>query len=151
MKKNQSFYLVREDVLSESMLKVLEAKQLIERGKVQSVTEAVKSVGLSRSAFYKYREGIFPFRQIIQENIVTLLVHLEDQKGTLLMLLDLVAKAGCNVLTIHQTIPLEGRANVTLTLEASGMTADFDHVLKQLRNMEAVEQVDIIGSGGYNK
>lgn len=151
MKKNQSYYLVREDVLSESMLKVLEAKQLLERGEADSVTEAVKQVGLSRSAFYKYREGIFPFRQVMQENIITLLVRLEDHKGTLMNVLDLVAKAGCNVLTIHQTIPLEGNANVTLSLETSSMKKNFDKVMVALRELPAVNQVDIIGSGGYNK
>lgn len=151
MTNNQQFFLVREDVLSESMLKVLQVKTLIERGKAESVTEAVKKVGLSRSAFYKYRDGIFPFHKIVEENIVTLLLHLEDRAGTLTELLDIVAKAGCNVLTIHQTIPLQGRANVTLSIETSTIIIDFNKIIEKLGNLEAVDQVDIIGSGGYNK
>ncbi|MBM7644708.1 chorismate mutase [Scopulibacillus daqui] len=148
MKKSQQFFLVREDVLSESMLKVLKAKTLLERGKAENVTEAVKKVGLSRSAFYKYRDGIFPFHKVVKENIVTLLFHLEDQRGTLTRLLDIVAKAGCNVLTIHQTIPLQGRANVTLSIDTSGMVIDVNQLLDSFKKLDAVDQVDMIGSGG---
>ncbi|TCP32250.1 chorismate mutase [Scopulibacillus darangshiensis] len=151
MDNKQQFFLVREDVLSESMLKVLQAKTLLERGKAESVTDAVKRVGLSRSAYYKYRDGIFPFHKIVKENIVTLLLHLEDRSGTLSLLLDIVAKAGCNVLTIHQTIPLQGRANVTLSIDTSSITIDFNDVIDRLLKLDAVDQVDIIGSGGYNK
>ncbi|MFC7393203.1 ACT domain-containing protein [Scopulibacillus cellulosilyticus] len=148
MKRSQQFFLVREDVLSESMLKVLKAKTLLERGKAENVTEAVKKVGLSRSAFYKYRDGIFPFHKVVKENIVTLLFHLEDRRGTLTKLLDIVAKAGCNVLTIHQTIPLQGRANVTLSIDTSGMVIDINQLLDNFKKLEAVDQVDMIGSGG---
>lgn len=148
MKKSQQFFLVREDVLSESMLKVLKAKTLLERGKAENVTEAVKKVGLSRSAFYKYHDGIFPFHKVVKENIVTLLFHLEDQRGTLTRLLDIVAKAGCNVLTIHQTIPLQGRANVTLSIDTSGMVIDVNQLLDSFKKLDAVDQVDMIGSGG---
>jgi len=151
MKDKQQFFLVREDVLSESMAKVLEAKRLLDRGKVESVTEAVKRVGLSRSAFYKYRDGIFPFHQIVKENIVTLLIHLEDRIGMLTKLLDIISKAGCNVLTIHQTIPLQGQANVTVSLDMNGLAIRVEELLDQLRELENVDQVLIIGTGGYNR
>ncbi|MTT32422.1 ACT domain-containing protein [Terrilactibacillus sp. BCM23-1] len=151
MKEKQQFYLVREDVLSESMQKVLQVKQLIERKQAENVTEAVKMVGLSRSAYYKYRDGIFPFHQIMKENIVTLLIHLEDQKGSLTQLLEVVAKAGCNILTIHQTIPLQGSANVTLSLDTSAVVWNFNQFIEELKNLDSVDQVNIIGTGGYNK
>ncbi|MBM7584830.1 chorismate mutase [Bacillus pakistanensis] len=149
VKRNQEgkFYLVREDVLPEAMKKTLEAKELLERGKVDSVWEAVHQVDLSRSAFYKYRDTVFPFHTIVKEKIITLFFHLEDRSGTLSQLLGLVASDGCNILTIHQTIPLQGRANVTLSLNVTGMTVEIDVLLTKLRRLEFVEKVEVLGSG----
>lgn len=82
-KEAETFYLVRSDVLPESMKKTLEAKELLERGKVSTVFEAVQRVDLSRSAFYKYKDTVFPFQAIVKEKIITLFFHLEDRTGTL--------------------------------------------------------------------
>jgi len=146
-KENQKFYLVREDVLSEAMKKTLEAKEMIERGKAESVWEAVQRVDLSRSAFYKYRDTVFPFHTIVKESLVTLFFYLEDRSGTLSHLLTTVASSGCNVLTIHQTIPLQGRANVTLSINTSGMEIERDELLVRLRRLEFVEKVEVLGTG----
>ena len=146
-KENQKFYLVREDVLSEAMKKTLEAKEMIERGKAESVWEAVQRVDLSRSAFYKYRDTVFPFHTIVKESLVTLFFYLEDRSGTLSHLLTTVASSGCNVLTIHQTIPLQGRANVTLSINTSGMEIEIDELLVRLRRLEFVEKVEVLGTG----
>lgn len=145
--KEESFYLVREDVLPEAMQKTLEVKKLIERGKANSVAEAVQRVDLSRSAFYKYRDAVFPFHTVVKEKIITLFFQLEDRSGTLSELLGIVAGAGCNVLTIHQTIPLQGRANVTLSLNINGMSEDINKLMSRLKRMEFVEKVEILGSG----
>ncbi|PLT30131.1 ACT domain-containing protein [Peribacillus deserti] len=146
-KTDRKFYLVREDVLPEAMQKTLEAKELLDRGKADSVLEAVQQVDISRSAFYKYRDTVFPFHTIVKERIISLFFHLEDRSGTLSQLLGVVASAGCNVLTIHQTIPLQNRANVTLSLNTNGMKSDIDHLLSQLRKLEFVEKVEILGTG----
>ena len=84
-----------------------------------------------------------------KENIVTLFFHLEDRSGTLSQLLGVVAAAGCNVLTIHQTIPLQGRANVTLSVSTNDMHEDIDDLLGKLRRLEFIEKVEIVGSGVY--
>ncbi|MBD3107850.1 ACT domain-containing protein [Bacillus sp. AGMB 02131] len=149
MKKSSDhkYYLVREDVLPEAMQKTLEAKELIQRGKAESVWEAVQKVDLSRSAFYKYRDTVFPFHTIVKEKIITLFFHLEDRSGALSNLLTIVANAGCNVLTIHQTIPIEGRANVTLSLNVSSMNTDLDGLLSELKKLEFVNKVEVLGSG----
>ncbi|PLR93730.1 ACT domain-containing protein [Bacillus sp. T33-2] len=150
MKQNKpvkKFYLVREDVLPEAMKKTLEAKEMIERGKAESVWDAVHRVDLSRSAFYKYRDTVFPFHTIVKERIITLFFHLEDRSGTLSQLLGVVASTGCNVLTIHQTIPLQGRANVTMSLNVTEMYIEMDQMLEKLRELEFVEKVDVLGSG----
>ncbi|MDN4072742.1 MULTISPECIES: ACT domain-containing protein [Fictibacillus] len=145
--KERQFYMVRDDVLSESMQKTLEAKSLLDRGKVKTVAEAAEKVGLSRSAFYKYRDGIFPFHTMIKEKIITLSINLEDRSGALSSLLTIVASVGCNVLTINQTIPLQGRANVTLTIETNGLRGEINELLSTLNRMEAVERVEVIGTG----
>jgi chorismate mutase len=144
---DKKFYLVREDVLPEAMKKTIDAKELIDRGKAESIGDAVQKVDLSRSAFYKYRDTVFPFSSIVKERLITLFFYLEDRSGTLSQLLGVVASAGCNVLTIHQTIPLQGRANVTLSLNVSEMGIGIDDLLSQLSELEFVEKVEVLGSG----
>ena len=133
--------------MPEAMQKTLDAKELIQRGKADSVWEAVKKVDLSRSAFYKYRDTVFPFHTVVKEKIITLFFHLEDRSGTLSKLLSIVAESGCNVLTIHQTIPIQGRANVTLSLNVSSMTMEIDGLLSSLKKLEFVDKVEVLGSG----
>jgi len=147
LKKREQFYLVREDVLPEAMEKVLQAKALLEQGKADTVFEAVQAVDLSRSAFYKYRDGIFPFHKVVKEQIITLFFHLEDHSGTLSKLLSEVATANCNILTIHQSIPLQGKANVSLSIDISAINKEIDDVIDQLRKLPEVLRVELIGSG----
>lgn len=146
-KSDKKFYLVREDVLPEAMKKTLEVKEMLERGKAMSVWEAVGRVNLSRSAFYKYRDTVFPFSTIKKERLITLFFYLEDRSGTLSNLLQVVALSGCNVLTIHQTIPLQGRANVTMSLNTSNVHMEIDELLAELQKLEFVEKVEVLGSG----
>ncbi len=144
---DKKFYLVREDVLPEAMKKTLDVKEMLERGKAESIWDAVQQVDLSRSAYYKYKDTVFPFSTIQKENIISLFFYLEDRSGTLSKLLGVVAASGCNVLTIHQTIPLQGRANMTLSLNTSGIITGIDELLFELRKLEFVEKVEVLGSG----
>ncbi|MBF0706387.1 MULTISPECIES: ACT domain-containing protein [Bacillales] len=146
-KDDKNFYLVREDVLSDSMLKTLQAKLLLESGTVESVREAIDEVGVSRSAFYKYRDTILPFHTMIIEQIVTLSVHLEDRSGALSRVLSTVASLGCNLLTINQTIPLQGYATVILTMEIGETNLRLSNLLEKIKDIEAVNNAEIIGSG----
>ncbi|MEI4524776.1 ACT domain-containing protein [Priestia megaterium] len=146
-KSDKQFYLVREDVLPEAMKKTLDAKLLIERGKAESVADAVQAVDLSRSAFYKYRDTVFPFQTVVKQRIISLFFHIEDRSGTLSHLLSTVASSGCNVLTIHQTIPLQGRANVTLSLDTASINVELNEMLRRLKSLEFVDKVDVLGSG----
>lgn len=144
----KKFYLVREDVLPEAMKKTLEAKELIERKKSVSIWDAVQQVDLSRSAFYKYRDTVLPFHRVVKEKIISLFFYLDDRPGSLSTLLAIVAKYACNVLTIHQTIPLQGRANVTLSLDIASMNVEIDDLLAELNRLEFVDRVDVLSSGG---
>nr|WP_083465280.1 ACT domain-containing protein [Thalassobacillus sp. C254] len=141
------FYLVRQDMLTEAMQKTLDAKALLESGKETKVGDAVTRVDLSRSAFYKYRDAIFPFHTMIKEKIITLSIHLEDRSGSLSELLGVVAQANSNVLTINQTIPLQGRANVTLTIDTAAISMELRQLVSKIKEIEAVVSVEIIGSG----
>ncbi|MBB5180753.1 chorismate mutase [Planomicrobium koreense] len=142
----QRYYLVREDVLTEAMQKTLEVKRLLQRDRM-SILDAVNHAGLSRSAFYKYRDAVFPFHSIVKERILTVFLQLEDRSGTLATLLQSVAEAGCNILTIHQTIPIQGRANVTLSLDVTAMELELDAFLQQLKKLDFVESADVVSSG----
>ncbi|MGO1058968.1 ACT domain-containing protein [Planococcus sp. FY231025] len=142
----QRYYLVREDVLTEAMQKTLEVKRLLQRDRM-SIMDAVNQTGLSRSAFYKYRDAVFPFHSIVKERILTVFLQLEDRSGTLATLLQSVAEAGCNILTIHQTIPIQGRANVTLSLDVTAMDMELDAFLQQLKKLDFVESADVVSSG----
>lgn len=144
---DQRYYLVREDVLTDAMQKTLEAKRLLETGAVTSIWEAVKKVDLSRSAFYKYRDAVFPFHSIVQERILTIFIQLQDQKGTLAKLLEIITVAHCNVLTIHQTIPIQGRANVTLSLDVTSMEIGLEELINKINELESVEAAEVISSG----
>ncbi|KOO52310.1 ACT domain-containing protein [Viridibacillus sp. FSL E2-0187] len=144
---DQRYYLVREDVLTDAMQKTLDAKYLLQTGAVSSIWDAVKQVDLSRSAFYKYRDAVFPFHSIVQERILTVFLQLEDRKGTLARLLSTVTDTHCNILTIHQTIPIQGRANVTLSLDVTAMDIELDDLIQQLKKLDFVESAEVISSG----
>lgn len=142
----QRYYLVREDVLTEAMQKTLEVKKMLQNDRI-SIMDAVNKTGLSRSAFYKYRDAVFPFHSIVKERILTVFLQLEDRSGTLATLLQSVAENDCNILTIHQTIPIQGRANVTLSLDVTAMEGDLDVFLQQLKKLDFVESADVVSSG----
>lgn len=141
------FYLVREDVLTESMLKTIEVKQLLASGEASTIQQAVKKVGLSRSAFYKYRDTVFPFESVARERILTIFIQLEDRKGSLATLLSIVSEAKCNVLTIHQTIPVQARANITLSLDVTQMDIKLDSFIQRLKAPDFIDAVSVISSG----
>ncbi|KMK75703.1 ACT domain-containing protein [Alkalihalobacillus pseudalcaliphilus] len=143
----KQFYLVREDILTDAMEKTLEVKSLLESGKVKKINEAVHRVGLSRSAFYKYKDGIFPFHTMMKEKIITLSLNLVDRSGTLSQLLTLIAESGANILTINQSIPLQGRAHITLSINTSSMKMDLSSLKIKIEELEAVEKVELVGSG----
>lgn len=102
---------------------------------------------LSRSAFYKYRDAVFPFHSIVQERILTLFLQLQDRKGSLAKLLETISEAYCNVLTIHQTIPIQGRANVTLSLDVTNMNVDLNELIQILKRLDFIESAEVISSG----
>lgn len=139
--------MVREDILPEALLKTVQAKELLARGKVRTIHEAVEQVELSRSAFYKYKDGIFPLSKLDRERIVTISMDLEHRSGILSKVLAMIAGLEGNVLTIHQTIPLQGIANVVISVETSLMEENVAFVLEMLRAQEGVSRAALVGQG----
>jgi len=144
MKEDENFYIVDKSVLPEVFIKVMEAKNLLETGKEKTVLLAVDKVGISRSAFYKYRDGIFPLYENTRGKTVTIAANLDDTSGLLSRVLNLIAEAGANILTINQTIPLNGIANVTITIETGKMNADTGVLFKKIETTEGIRSFKII-------
>ncbi|WP_160036366.1 ACT domain-containing protein [Paenibacillus sp. An7] len=143
----ERYYLVREDILPEAVVKTMQVKQLLATGEVKTVHEAAERVGLSRSAFYKYKDGIHLVNQLEKERIVTISIDLEHESGMLSQVLSLVAACGGNVLTIHQSLPLQGRANVVISVEISHITEEIGEMLNRLENLHGVKRTRLIGQG----
>jgi len=145
MKKEHRFFLVSEDILPEAILKTVQVKEILAAGKVENVREAVAQVGLSRSAFYKYRDGIFPLTSGNAMRFVNLSVVLSHQPGVLSAMLNSVSGSGASVLTINQNLPLKGRANVTLSIDTEEMRISLDEFINHLLQVNGVVRADIQG------
>lgn len=143
----ERYYLVREDILPEALVKTVRAKELLARGEAATVQEAVERAGLSRSAFYKYKDGIHPLDWLDRERIVTISMDLEHKTGVLSRVLALMAQMDGNVLTINQTIPLQGQANVVITVDTSKMGDRIGDVIRSLNGLDGVNRASIIGRG----
>ena len=146
-KREEKFYLIRSDILPESILKTIEAKKLLDSGEADTVNEAVEQVGLSRSAFYKYKDGIFPFNAMMSEQIITVNLTLEHRAGILSKVLQFVAEKGGNVLTINQTIPLQGIANVAMSVDMAHLIISSTELLDSLQQLSGVRKAMIVGRG----
>jgi len=143
----ERYYLVSENILPEAVLKTAQAKELLSKGEVKTIHEAVDKVGLSRSAFYKYRDGVFTQSQLNRDRIATISMLLEHRSGMLSKVLLLIASMEGNVLTIHQTIPLQGMANVVVTVETSKLAEKLDELVEALRTEEGVRRAIVLGQG----
>ena len=123
------YYIVEESALPEVVRRVAEARRLLETGEEATVNGAAQAVGISRSAFYKYKDTVRPFRDMLHGQIVTLQMLLKDEPGILSGTLNILADTGVNILTINQNIPVNGCAVVTLTVETSQLCQPLEEVL----------------------
>ena len=144
-KDNRKFYLIREDVLPESVIKTLKVKDALKNNSNLSIYDAVKQFNLSRSAFYKYRETIFPVdEKILDQREFTLILYVNDIVGMLAQVLNAISQLQLSVLTIHQSIPIEDKATITLSLNARNSNLSIDEVIESLREINHVTKVDLI-------
>ena len=132
MEQNAKYYIVEASALPEVFLKVAEAKRLLSTGTAPTVNDAAKLTGISRSAFYKYRDAVFPFQNMMAGRIITFQLMLHDEPGILSSILKTFAEHKANILTINQTIPSGGCAAVTITAETMAMEEPIETLLRQL-------------------
>ncbi len=143
MHKNE-YYIVDREALPEVYGQVVEAKRLLASGKADTVQEAVDMVGISRSSFYKYKDMIEPFTDMVRRKTVTIAAKLEDMPGVLPKFLLVLEEAGVNILTIHQAIPINGLADVSLSMEVLEEAWRIDEIMAALRSAVGVHEIQIL-------
>lgn len=138
------YYIVDREALPEVYGQVVEAKRLLASGKAATVQEAVDAVGISRSSFYKYKDMIEPFTDMVRKKTVTIAAKLEDIPGVLPQFLSVLEEAGVNILTIHQAIPINGLADVSLSMEVLEEAWKIDAIITALRKVGGVQEIQIL-------
>jgi chorismate mutase len=129
----------------EVLLRVVEAKRLLDSGKIASVQEATEKVGISRSSFYKYKDDIFPFHETAKGKTITMVIQLDDEPGLLSVVLKTVAEFHANILTIHQSIPINGIASLTLSVDVLPQTGDVTEMLERIEEHDGIHYAKILG------
>ncbi|NLJ96782.1 MAG: ACT domain-containing protein [Clostridiales bacterium] len=142
--KNEQYYIVKKKALPEVLLKVVEAKRLLDSERVMTVQEATDMVEISRSSFYKYRDDIFPFYEHSRGKTITFMIQMDDTPGLLSKVLSNVAKSRANILTIHQTIPVNNIAMLTLSIEMLPQAESVSTMLDTLEALEGIHYVKIL-------
>lgn len=145
VRRSKDFLIVSKDILPEAILKTAKAKELLAKGDAGTINDAVERVGLSRSAYYKYKDGVFPFYEASREKIITISLILENKYGVLSQTLNFIASFHANILTINQGIPLQGIANVSISFETDGMSDTPENLLTGLGNLDGVRKIEIVG------
>lgn len=141
------YFVVREDILPEAIMKTLQVKEMLSRGDGLTVHEAVERAGISRSAFYKYKDGVFALNELERERIATISMDLDHRSGVLSTVLTMVASLNGNVLTMNQSIPLQGFANVVISVDISQLAGDLSALVDLLRSQAGVRKASVIGQG----
>ena len=144
MKDKMQYYVLKEKAVPEVLLKVVEAKRLIDSGKTASVQEATESVGISRSSFYKYKDDIFPFHETTKGKTITMVIQMDDEPGLLSGVLKTIADFHANILTIHQSIPVNGIASLTLSVDILPETTDANRIMERIEQQDGVHYLKIL-------
>lgn len=144
MARKIQYYIVAADALPEIFIKVAEAKRMMQTGEVDTVGAATKQVGISRSAFYKYKDAVRPFNDMKSEHIITFYCMLKHNTGVLSGVLSVFATSGANILTINQSIPTNGCAAVTISAETSEMEETLEQLLADVAALEGVVRVEVL-------
>jgi len=138
------YYIVSADALPEVFIKVAEAKRMMQTGEADTVGAATKAAGISRSAFYKYKDSVQPFNDMKAEHIITFNGLLKDNTGVLSRVLGVFAASGANILTINQSIPTDGCAAVAISAGTSDMAESLEELVSQVAGLEGVVKFEIM-------
>ena len=144
MSKKPKYYIVEASALPEVFLKVAEAKRLLSTGEATTVNEATRMTDISRSAFYKYRDAVLPFQNMMTGRIITFQLLLHDEAGLLSDILTVFADARANIITINSIVPTNGCAVVTISAETMDLTMSLEELLRMLRQTAGVIKAEIL-------
>lgn len=142
--EEEQYFLVKKSALPEVYHKVVEAKRLLDSHKNITIQEATDAVGISRSSFYKYKDDIFPFHDNARGKTVTFMMQVDDEPGLLSKILSLVAKYQANILTIHQSIPVNRIAMLTISVEIAAETGDVTQMIQEIEDLSGMHFLKII-------
>lgn len=144
--EKKRYYVVRDTAVSEVLLKVVECKRLLETGKAATASDAARMVGISRSSFYKYKDDIFPFHEEAEGKRLNFLISMDDEPGTLSGVLKIIADHMGNILTIHQSLPINDTATLTISVRIAPGEGDAEGMMDAIAKMEDVHYVKLLGS-----
>ena len=145
MADKSQYFVVKQKAVPEVLLKVVEAKRLLDSRKAATVQEAADQVGISRSSFYKYKDDIFPFHENARGKTITFVIQMNDQPGLLSDVLKVVAEHRANILTIHQSIPINGMASTTISVDVLPDTGNMSEMMEMIESKEGVQHLKILG------
>ena len=143
--EKKKYYVVTERAVPEVLQKVVEAKKLLDSGRVLTVQEAAEQTGISRSSFYKYKDDIFPFHEQAKGKTITFIIQMDDEPGILSNVLKSVAEFHGNILTIHQSIPISGVATLTLSVDILPGVGDAEAMVENIEQTEGIHYLKILG------
>ena len=144
MPTKPKYYIVEASALPEVFLKVAEAKRLLSTGEASTVNEATKMTDISRSAFYKYRDAVMPFQNMMTGRIMTIQLLLHDEVGLLAKILELFTNANANIITINSIVPTNGTAVVTISAETMDLSIPLESLMTSLENCKGVVKVEVL-------
>lgn len=144
MPDQANYYIIKRKALPEVFLKVVQAKMLLEKEKAMTVQDAVEAVDISRSSFYKYKDTIFPFYENSRGRAITIGMKIDDEPGLLSSILNRIATYKANIMTIHQSIPINGVADISLSIEVKPSTGDVHEMIGDLMENDGVHNIKIL-------
>lgn len=144
MSEKSGYFVVKEKAVPEVLLKVVEAKRLLESEKAVTVQEATEQAGISRSSFYKYKDDIFPFHDNARGKTITFVIQMNDEPGLLSDVLHVIADYNANILTIHQSIPINGVASLTLSVDILATTGDVSGMIEEIEAKDGIMYLKIL-------
>ena len=145
METKSKYFVVKQKAVPEVLIKVVETKRLLATRRGMTIQEATEEIGISRSSFYKYKDDIFPFHENEKGRTVTMVIQLDDTPGVMAELLNAVARYQANILTIHQSIPINGIASLTLSVDVLPETGDVTQMVARIEEQTGIHYVKILG------
>lgn len=147
MRTDKKYYIIREDVLPEAVQKTIKIKNALEENPSLTILEAAKKFDLSRSAFYKYKDTIFPIQDLKKKSVLSMSVNVDDIPGILGEVLKVVNEEKCSVITIYQTVPTGGIASIIFSVNIDLSLTSIEKLRQRIENLEYVNKVKVIGFG----